>query len=109
MSTRTDFVAGFILGGLVGAAVALLLAPRSGQEIRGRLLESAEELRDRALDRADHVARRVKSTADELAQRGRAKVEESSARVREALERGRELLDERVRGAGARAEEQPDG
>ena len=37
MSNRTDFVAGFILGGLLGTAMALLFAPRPGEETRERL------------------------------------------------------------------------
>ena len=31
------FLAGFVIGGLVGAATALILAPQSGQEIRGQI------------------------------------------------------------------------
>ena len=45
MSDRTDFVAGFILGGLLGTALALLFAPRSGEETRQHLTESAEQIR----------------------------------------------------------------
>src|SRR3990170_2053345 len=60
MSNRTDFVAGLILGGLLGTAMALLFAPRPGEETRERLLESAEELRERARERADDVVRKVR-------------------------------------------------
>lgn len=42
------FLAGFVIGSLVGAAVALILAPRSGSEIRSQLMERGEELRSRA-------------------------------------------------------------
>jgi gas vesicle protein len=38
------FVAGLVVGGLVGAALALLYTPRSGQETRRVLLERAAEL-----------------------------------------------------------------
>ena len=31
-----SFVAGLVIGGLIGAAVGLLLAPESGEEMRGQ-------------------------------------------------------------------------
>ena len=37
MKTFTNFLAGFFLGGLLGAAVALLLTPSSGEELRTRV------------------------------------------------------------------------
>jgi gas vesicle protein len=41
-----SFFAGVIMGGLVGATVAILLAPSSGEEIRGQLQERSIRLRD---------------------------------------------------------------
>lgn len=53
MSNRTEneggfgpFLAGFIIGGLVGAAVALVLAPQSGEETRSQLTNRSTEWRD---------------------------------------------------------------
>lgn len=40
------FLAGFIIGGLVGAAVALVLAPQSGEDTRTQLAERSAEWRD---------------------------------------------------------------
>lgn len=45
-----DFILGTIIGGLAGAVAALLLAPKSGREIRGDLNEGAVQLKDRAND-----------------------------------------------------------
>jgi gas vesicle protein len=55
--TRDDNGAGtvivaFVLGALTGAAVALLLAPASGEETRRLLTEKAKEGRDKASDAA---------------------------------------------------------
>jgi gas vesicle protein len=55
--TRDDNGAGtiivaFVLGALTGAAVALLLAPASGEETRRLLSEKAKEGRDKASDAA---------------------------------------------------------
>jgi gas vesicle protein len=41
-----SFLTGVIIGGLVGATVAILLAPSSGEEIRGQLQERSIRLRD---------------------------------------------------------------
>jgi gas vesicle protein len=39
------FFEGFMLGGLVGAAVAMLFAPASGAELRGRMQGEADRVR----------------------------------------------------------------
>ena len=45
MSKTTNFLEGFILGGLVGAVVALMFAPSSGNELIQRLQGEAERIR----------------------------------------------------------------
>lgn len=45
-------VAAFLIGAITGAAVALLLAPASGEEVRRMLGDRAREGRDRANDAA---------------------------------------------------------
>ncbi|MGM7720819.1 YtxH domain-containing protein [uncultured Metabacillus sp.] len=42
-----DFLMGSLIGGLVGAAAALFLAPKSGKEIRENLGQQANVMRDR--------------------------------------------------------------
>ncbi len=43
-----SFLAGLLIGGLVGAAAALLTAPKSGEETRAVIKEKSIELRDKA-------------------------------------------------------------
>ena len=38
-----SFMAGLVIGGLIGAAVGLLLAPESGEEMRGQVGEFVDE------------------------------------------------------------------
>ena len=38
------FLAGFVIGGLVGAATAIILAPQSGQDTRNQLANKSNEL-----------------------------------------------------------------
>ena len=39
-----NFLSGLILGGLVGATLAILLAPESGDELRGQIRERVEAI-----------------------------------------------------------------
>lgn len=109
MSNRTDFVAGFILGGLLGTALALLFAPRTGEETRDQLAESAGDIRDRARERTDEALGKVRTAAEDLTARGRSKFDESAARLREAIERGRETFEEKTKGTHGRGEDRPEG
>lgn len=89
MSERDEFGAflvGFIVGGLSGAVVALLMAPQSGEETRALIRDKSIELRDRAqqtaeeaIARAEMAASEARTRADELAhdlrERGRGVIE----------------------------------
>lgn len=68
-----DFLAGFLVGALVGAAAALLLAPQSGEDTRTQLRDKgvelgqrAEELQIQAKDRAEELQIQAKDRADEM-------------------------------------------
>jgi len=61
-------VAGMMIGGLVGAVVALLYAPSSGEETRARMRGKAIELQDtlsQAKSKAAEMKQRAKTIADE--------------------------------------------
>lgn len=45
-----DFIIGVFIGGIIGAATALLLAPKSGSELRGNLSTQAGQLKEKTLD-----------------------------------------------------------
>ena len=63
MARDNDFgayLAGFIIGGLVGAAAALLLAPQSGEETRTQIRDKSIEIRDKASASMDDI--KVKTT-----------------------------------------------
>ena len=58
----------FLLGGLVGAAIALLTAPKSGQETREDLCEWAEGAAERTSTRARQIAQDTGERARHFAQ-----------------------------------------
>ena len=71
-----EFLAGFILGGLVGAAIGLLLAPQPGEETRAQLMERGIELKARAEEKMlEDARRRVEELEAEQADRAEKKEE----------------------------------
>ena len=89
MSDRDDFgtfLVGFIIGGLTGAVVALMLAPQSGEETRTEIKEKAIELRDIA----EKTAGEVSTEAGEVAAQTRTKAEEVYTSTRH---RADEMMD----------------
>ena len=59
-------VSGFLLGGLVGAAIGLLLAPKSGAETRAGIAEHSDEWRHRAEDIAGQISHNITPAIDNL-------------------------------------------
>jgi gas vesicle protein len=54
-SGTVRFVAGLLIGAVLGASIALLAAPQSGERTRRRLVRAAEGVRDSAADRWDSL------------------------------------------------------
>jgi gas vesicle protein len=84
------FVLGLMAGTVVGAGLALLLAPRSAFELRDRAANSARALGKRASAGFDEASGRVGNAVDELARKGnrvRDDVAESVVRGAHEVER----------------------
>ncbi|MET3682675.1 gas vesicle protein [Alkalibacillus flavidus] len=68
-----DFMIGTLLGGIVGASVALLFAPKTGKEFREdintgaqQVRERADEWKDVAYEKSNELSQRVKETKGQL-------------------------------------------
>ncbi len=68
-----NFVAGLLLGAVIGAGVALLSAPQSGRRTRRRIRKAAVDLRDSASDRWEDLADDVKRRVDDAIEGARDK------------------------------------
>jgi gas vesicle protein len=65
-----SFLAGFVIGALVGAATAIILAPQSGRAMRDQLIHLSTDLRQAGEERFDQVRHAADSYGREY--RGRA-------------------------------------
>jgi gas vesicle protein len=64
------FLFGFLFGGLVGAAIALIYTPESGEEMQGRLRDRGIELRGRV----EGFAEKARERMEELREQARVQV-----------------------------------
>jgi gas vesicle protein len=87
------FFAGVLIGGLVGAAVALLIAPQSGEETRKQLAKSSEDLRDRAQDVVEDARERAEATIADSRRRAERIIEEARERAEAMTEEARIRLE----------------
>lgn len=78
----------FLSGGLVGAAVALLLAPQSGRDSREQLRGYARRAEENIHELADKAAEVFEQTVD----KGREFIEEKQAVLSEAVKVGRNAM-----------------
>lgn len=80
------FFVGFLLGGVVGAATALLMTPRSGDETRDTLVERGIELKGKA----EEVANKAMGEADDLLSKGKTVFDSHKSRIQGAVEEGKD-------------------
>jgi gas vesicle protein len=87
----------FFLGGIIGAVSALLLAPKTGREMRDRL-------RDQLLEHGGEFARRAQAVANDAQGRAggwldksRELFEEQTQRLMSAFEAGKDAMKEEIR------------
>lgn len=91
MSEERGYSAGsvilaFVLGGIVGAGVALLTAPQSGRETREKIKELADETRKKAGEYAGHVKESLSSAAES----SKHFVDEKKTLISSAIDAGKE-------------------
>ena len=103
-SRGAEFLAGVVIGGLIGAAIGLLLAPQPGEETREQLREKGIELKERVVELSEEARKK----AEQLEAEGRTTLETQTSRVKEAIDEGKkaaakkkkELLDELEKESG---------
>jgi gas vesicle protein len=100
MSDRSvDFVKGLFIGGLIGAVLGILYAPKSGKETREDIARKTEDMMARAREEYDLALEKSKKAYETAVKRlkeveisAKEKVEEVESKVEALTERGKETL-----------------
>lgn len=101
--SKKNWMTGLVLGGLIGAGIALLNASRSGEETRAMLAEKGMNLRDKAVSTVDDTVKQVekvtKNIVDEAGDRvdrlkkiGRNVYQEEAAVMQEGVQEAKEVI-----------------
>jgi len=106
----------FLLGAAVGAGLALLFAPQSGEETRADIRRVARKAKRKARDLgesgkefAEDLARTGRGAVEDLADTGRSAIREVKRTSRSATRDARAALEERLARHRDAAEGQDDG
>ncbi len=83
----------FFLGGVIGAAAALLVAPKTGRETREILAERSNEV----AKRAQAMATDAQGRAGEWFDKSRELFEEQTQRLMTAFEAGKDAMRDEIR------------
>lgn len=96
-----DLTFAFLLGGIVGATVALLFAPAPGTETRRRIREAGDDLSlnvkeeyGRMRDKAEINVSRLKNRASEGINQAKSFYDQKKSKVREAYQEGKRAFEE---------------
>lgn len=84
--SATKFLAGFIVGGAIGAIAGILLAPKSGEETRQMLADTTKDV----LRRADETVKEIQSKADDVVSDMQKKGEEIKEKIQTLLNQQKE-------------------
>ncbi len=102
MSDRAgDFLKGLLIGGVIGAVVGILYAPKSGRETREDIGRKAEELVAKAKEEYEQALEKSRKTYETAVSRlkkieeaAREKVGELEAKAGTMVEKGKESLED---------------
>jgi gas vesicle protein len=84
----TAVALGFILGGALGASLAMLFAPESGRRTRERLRDMAADMRDKTVD----ISEDLRDKAEDAIERGREVFEEKKSILSAAMQAGKDAM-----------------
>jgi gas vesicle protein len=85
---------GFLIGGLIGAAAALLMAPQSGEETRTLIRDKGVELKDKATEKIDETRIRAESAIDNTRAKASEAVRSVAGRTEEIARKASDKADD---------------
>jgi gas vesicle protein len=100
MDDYRKVAAAFLVGGLVGAAFALLYAPKSGRETRKDIAKTAKKIKkesvhlvEDAIDSINDFTGDMKDKVEEIIERGRDLSDSAKREVVRNLEHGHKVIE----------------
>ena len=88
--SATKFLAGFIVGGAIGAITGILLAPKSGEETRALIAQTTKD----AVKRADETVKEIQSKADDVVSDKKKKGDEIKEKLQNLINQQKEAKAE---------------
>lgn len=89
----------FLAGGIVGATIALLMAPCSGVETRRRIGETASRVGGRVRDDVEGAVEKVRGNVEGAVEKVRDNVEHVATKVRENVDGWKDRAESRLANA----------
>lgn len=96
----TRILGAFVIGGLIGAAAALLYAPQSGRKTRRDITKTARRAKKGAVDLVEDIVESmsdftgdVKDKAEDIIDRGRELSESAKKEIIATLEHGQKVIE----------------
>ncbi len=96
-NTTLSFLGGLVAGGLVGAATALLMAPRSGEETRTYLRENAIHLQEQAIHNAEELRAQAEATLEKTREKAQQAQKRSEAFYHEQKQRLEQAIESSIK------------
>ena len=97
-------IGGFLLGGTIGAFLAILYAPKSGKEIRKDISKRVRIIKNDAIDLIDNTIKDVKEFADSIKEKTEDIIkqgvnisEKAKKELVEALEHGQDSIERQTK------------
>jgi gas vesicle protein len=85
-NSGANFLVGFFVGTAIGAMAALLLAPKSGKDLRASLAGESKRIRDRAVERGRRIVERSEELLGDVRERGEAAYQKGREGIQETTE-----------------------
>lgn len=92
-NSSATFVVGFIAGSMIGAGLALLFAPKPGDETRREVVDRAQRARQKAREGLREGLDVASDRVTHFAERGKAMYQSAAEKAREAAKAAREGRD----------------
>lgn len=86
-----DFLLGAFVGGVIGALAALLLAPKSGRELREDISEQYHQVSEKTKVLASDMSRKSQQIVHDVSEKTQAIAQEVSAKGQELAHKAKEI------------------